>query len=198
MMGDRGVHTLDSVVKALNPGAPETIQASVMGGNDETHPLAAIVTFTFPGGNSHPPPVLTWYEGLEPPRPPELEAGRRLPDEGGVLFKGEKGILMCGVYGESPRLVPEEAMRTYRRPAKSLKRISVTHEENWAQHCKAGTQPDASFAYSGPLTELALLGNVAKRFPGIVLAWDSPSMRITNHEEANAWVRRPYRKGWSL
>jgi predicted dehydrogenase len=198
MMGDRGVHTLDSVVKALKPGPPVSVQASVMGGNQETHPLAAIVTFTFPQANKRPPLVLTWYEGLEPPSPPELEAGRRLPDEGGVLFKGDKGTIMCGVYGESPRLIPEDAMRAYRRPGQSLKRITVTHEADWAEHCKAGTQPDACFTYAGPLTELALLGNVAKRFPGITLEWDGPSMRIINHEEANSWVKRPYRPGWSL
>jgi len=198
MMGDRGVHTLDSVFRALKTGDPSTVHASILGGNNETHPLAAVVSFGFTARENKVPMHLTWYEGIEPPRPPELEAGRKLPDEGGVLFYGDKGTLMCGVYGESPRLIPETAMKDYQRPSRSLKRIKGTHEQDWATHCKTGNQPEASFAYSGPLTEFALLGNVAKRFPGNLLVWDGPGMKVTNHEEANTWVRRPYRKGWTI
>jgi hypothetical protein len=198
MMGDRGAHTLDSVFKALKLGYPSTVYASALGGNDETHPLAATVTYTFPARNDLPPVNLKWYEGLEPPRPPELEAERRLPDEGGVLFKGDKGMIMCGVYGQSPRLIPETAMQAYKGTVKTLPRVEGTHEQDWARHCKAGTQPGANFGYSGPLTEMTLLGNIAKRFPGKILEWDGPNMKITNVAEANDWVRRPYRDGWAL
>jgi hypothetical protein len=45
---------------------------------------------------------------------------------------------------------------------------------------------------------LALLGNLAKRFPNQKLLWDNDNMKVTNLDEANAWVRRPYRKGWAL
>jgi len=41
MMGDRGVHTLDSVFKALELGYASSVYASTLGGNDEVHPLAA-------------------------------------------------------------------------------------------------------------------------------------------------------------
>jgi hypothetical protein len=30
------------------------------------------------------------------------------------------------------------------------------------------------------------------------LLWDNELMKVTNLEAANEWVRRPYRKGWSL
>ena len=61
-----------------------------------------------------------------------------------------------------------------------------------------GGKASADFDYSGPLTELALLGNVAKRFPDRKLLWDNDNMKVTNLDEANEWVRRTYRKGWSL
>lgn len=198
MMGDRGVHTLDSVFKALKLGYASNVHASTLGGNEETHPLAATVTYGFPARENLPPLKLTWYEGLEPPWPVELEADRRFPEEGGVLFKGEKGTIMCGVYGESPRIIPEAAMQAYTRPQKTLPRVQGTHEQDWAQHCKEGTQPGANFEYSGPLTELALLGNVAKRFSGKLLEWDGPNMRISNLVEANDWVKRPYQDGWAI
>ncbi len=199
MMGDRGAHTLDSVYSALKLGYPTSIEgAGIVGGNEEVHPDKAVVTYNFPEREGFPPLKLTWYEGQEPPRPTELEEGRELPPEGGVLFKGEKGTIMCGVYGGSPRLIPETAMQSFDRPEKRLPRINVSHEQNWIDAIKLGGKADADFDYSGPLTELALLGNLAKRFPGRELQWDGDAMRVTNFEPANEWVKRPYRDGWSL
>ena len=198
MMGDRGVHTLDCVHTALKLGAPETIQATTMGGNNETHPLAAIVTFRFPARGDLPPLKVNWYEGLEAPRPPELEEGRNPPAEGGVYFKGDKGVIMAGVYGDSPRIVPESVMKAYKMPAKTYPRIEGTHEQEWIEACKAKRPANANFDYSGALTEVAQLGNIARRFPGHVLHWDAENLKITNLPEAADWVRRPYRTGWSL
>ncbi|MFZ9938264.1 MAG: Gfo/Idh/MocA family protein [Luteolibacter sp.] len=199
MMGDRGAHTLDPVFSALKLGAPLSIEGSgIVGGNAEVHPDKAVVTYHFPEREGFPPLKLTWYEGQEPPRPPELEEGRNLYEQGGVLFKGDKGLIICGVYGNSPRLVPESAMKAFQRPEKTLPRIKGSHEENWIDAIKAGGKASADFDYSGPLTELALLGNLAKRFPGQKLLWDNDQIKVTNHDEANEWVRRPYRKGWSL
>lgn len=197
MMGDRGAHTLDAVVSALKLTAPASIEgAAIVGGNAEVHPDKAVVTYRFPEREGFPALKLTWYEGQEPPRPAELEQGRALPAEGGVLFRGEKGTIMCGVYGDSPRLIPESAMKEYVRPAKTIPRITGTHEQDWISAIREGRKACADFSYSGPLTEIALLGNLAKRFPGRELKWDSRLMRVTNCEAANEWVRRPCRKDW--
>ena len=198
MMGDRGVHTLDSVFKALKLESASTVYASVLGGNKETHPLASNVTFNFPAREGSPPLKVNWYEGFEVPWPTGLESGRKLPKEGGVIFKGEKGSIMCGFTGNSPRLIPESAMQEYGGTKKILTRVDGTHEQDWVRHCKEGTKTSASFEYSGPLTEFALLGNVAKRFPGNVLEWDNTNMEVKNFTEANEWVKRPSRKGWTL
>lgn len=197
MMGDRGAHTLDSVVSSLKLGAPATIEATSCGLNPETHPLSAIVTYKFPERGALPPVTLTWYEGLRAPRPPQLEDGQDMPDEGGVIFKGSKGALMCGVYGDSPRLIPEAAMRDFQRPPKTLPRVKGSHEMDWVRAAKAGEQPGAHFGYSGPLTETCLLGNVAKRMDARI-EWDSPGLRISNLPDANHYVRAEYRQGWSL
>ena len=198
MMGDRGVHTLDSVFNVLKLGAPGSIEASVLGGNAETHPLAALVTFRFGARENLPPIAINWHEGLEPPRPPDLEEERQLPAEGGVLFYGKTGTIMCDVYGGSPRIIPETAMQAYKQPPKSLPRVEGTHEDDWLRAIRNKSKAGADFAYSGPLTEFALLGNLARRFPGKVLKWDPQNLNVTNLPEANEWVRRPYREGWSL
>jgi len=197
MMGDRGAHTLDPVVSALKLGAPTRIEATSCGLNPETHPLSAIVTFSFPARENLPPVKLTWYEGTRPPRPEELEAGRRMPEEGGAVFKGSKGKIVCGVYGDGPRLIPEERMREYKRPPKILPRVGTNHEQDWVRSIKAGKKAGANFEYSGPLTETCQLGNVAKRVDSAI-EWDSANMKVTNLPEANRFIRGEYRKGWSL
>jgi len=199
MMGDRGAHTLDSVFTALKLTPPTSIEGSgIVGGNAEVHPDKAVVTYHFPAREGFPALKLNWYEGQEPPRPKELEPERKLPDQGGVLFKGDKGTIMCGVYGDSPRLIPESAMKEFKRPEKTLPRIKCSHEYDWIKAIKGGVKASADFSYSGPLTELALLGNIAKRFPNQKLLWDNENMKVTNFAEANEWVRRPCRKGWEI
>jgi len=76
---------------------------------------------------------------------------------------------MAGCYGESPRLVPESAMKKYRkRPPKTLPRIpegTDGHEQDWVRACKGGKPASSSFEYSGPLSEAVLMGNLAGPLP---------------------------------
>ncbi len=198
MMGDRGAHTLDPVFSALKLGYPTSVEATSLDLNPDTHPIASIVTYQFPQRDNMPPVKLTWYEGVRPPRPTELEDGRRMGHtEGGVLFKGSKGKLVAGVYGEGPRLIPEGRMKAYKKPAKTIPRVEDSHEQDWVRACKSGQPAGADFEYSGLLTEVCLLGNVAKRVDDRI-EWDGDKMKVTNHLQANKYIRTPYREGWTL
>ena len=57
--------------------------------------------YKFPAREGLPEVLLTWWDGgMMPPRPAELEEGRPMGDsDGGVLFIGDRGLLMCGCYG---------------------------------------------------------------------------------------------------
>jgi predicted dehydrogenase len=198
MMGDRGAHTLDPVVWALKLGHPESVEATSLDLNPDTHPIASIVTYRFPTRGDLPPVKLTWYDGLRAPRPPELEDGRRMGHvEGGSLFKGTKGKLVAGVYGEDPRLIPESKMKAYRQPEKTIPRVEGSHEQDWVRACKSGQKAGADFEYSAMLTEICLLGNVARRVDGRI-KWDGVNMKVTNLPDADKYIRTPYREGWSL
>jgi predicted dehydrogenase len=197
MMGDRGAHTLDPVVSALKLGAPTSVDATSCGNTAEVHPLSAIVTFHFPARPGFPPLKLAWYEGTRPPRPAELEDGRRFPAEGGVLFNGSKGTIMCDVYGGSARIIPEKKMREAKLPPKTLPRVKDSHEMDWVRACKTGQPAGADFAYSGPLTETCLLGNVAKRIDARI-EWDSANLKITNLPDVNHLIRPARRPGWEI
>jgi hypothetical protein len=56
----------------------------------------------------------------------------------------------------------------------------------------------AGFDYAGPLTEAVLLGPLATRFPQTTLEWDGKKAKFRNSKEADAFLRRKYRDGWSV
>jgi hypothetical protein len=88
-------------------------------------------------------------------------------------------------------------MRDFQRPAKTIPRVDGDHQQNWIEACKGGRPACSNFEYSGPLTEVVLLGNLAIRAQG-PLIWDGPGMRVSNNDSANQYVQREYRKGWNL
>ena len=136
-----------------------------------------------------------------PEIPEELEQGGRMGDsDGGNLFIGDKGKIICGCYGSSPRLIPESKMQEFlpNRPPKTIPRIEGSHEQDWVRACKDGPAASSNFDYAGPLTETVLFGNLAPRFPGRKLLWDGANMKVTNEPEANQFIHRQYRQGWSL
>ena len=200
-VGDMGAHILDHPYWALKLGAPATIQASSTKLTKDSYPIASTVHYTFPARGSMPPVKLTWYDGgLKPARPEIIEQARRLGDGGGgVLYIGDKGILMHNTYGKSPRIIPETKMKEYKRPEKTIPRSPGIHKE-WAKACKAGKKSTTDFSYSGPLTEMMLLGNVATLMQekNTILEWDAEKMKVTNLDEANELLHFKYRKGWEL
>ena len=82
------------------------------------------------------------------------------------------------------------------RPAETLPR-SIGHYEEWIAACKGGPPAGSNFDYAGPLTEIVLLGCTAVR-SGEKLVWDAENMRFPNVPEADQYLRRTYREGWSL
>lgn len=194
-----GIHNLAPVFSALNLGSPASLCASSTPVFQETVPLASIVHYQFPARGDRPAVRLHWYDGgLLPPRPEELEEGRELNREDGILFVGDKGkMLVDGWGGESPRLIPESTMKAYKRPPKTLLR-SIGHHNEWIKACKEGTPTRSSFDFAGPLTEAVLLGTVCIRSGGGRLIWDSANLKITNAPQANPLLHYEYRKGWTL
>ncbi|MGH7497172.1 MAG: Gfo/Idh/MocA family protein [bacterium] len=200
-LGDMGAHIIDHPFWALNLGFPETVQASSTPLNSETYPIASTVHYYFPARDKMPPVKLTWYDGgLLPNRPPELEESRRLGNEmGGVIFVGKKGKLMCGCLAESPRLIPESSMKSYKLPAKTMPRSPGIYDE-WIAAIKNGGTTTSNFDYAAKLTETMLLGNIAQRMAhkNVALKYDHKNMTFPNLPEADQYLSREYRAGWGV
>lgn len=196
-LGDIGCHSLDPVFRALKLGAPTSVEASCTLVNKETYPVASVVRYQFPARGDMPPVKVTWYDGgMRPARPDELDDGRRI-GTGGHLFVGDKGKML------GARLIPESRMKEYGKPPQMIPR-SPGHHVEWIEACKGGKPAGSNFDHAGPLAEAVLLGNVALR-PEMKetvnrtrLLWDGPNMKITNVPEANEFLRRDYRDGWTL
>ena len=196
-IGDMGCYSFDTIFRVLRLGAPETVEATSTELYEETYPQASIIHWNFPARGALPPVHLTWYDGaLKPERPPELEEERQLEREG-LMFVGEKGTILCGFMGESPRLIPASKMNAFTPPPKTLPR-SPGHNREWLDACKGGkTVPGANFEFEAKVTETILLGNVAQRV-GRKLVWDSAGLRASNVSSADKLIQPDYRNGWQL
>jgi hypothetical protein len=204
-LGDIGCHAFDPVFRALKLGAPLSVEASSTRVNNETYPLASMVTYHFPARGEMPPVKLVWYDGgLRPPRPDELEEDQEM-GAGGHMLIGDKGKILT-YRTQAHRgfnLLPESRANAYGTPPRKLAR-SIGHHKEWIAACKGGPAAGSNFDWAGPLAEAVLLGNVALRLQlreeltTKKLLWDGAQMRFTNSSEANKFLRTEYRAGWSL
>jgi predicted dehydrogenase len=190
----------------------------------ESGPIASHITLRFKGEKGKPDVELHWMDGgIQPSRPEELGANEEMGDGGnGVIFLGTKGKMMAGTYGVNPQLLPTSRTKEVKVP-QTVARVNGGedgHYAAWVEAAIAGYGSEkaknlsSNFDIAGPLTESVLMGNLAIRsydirkpkgkddfdYPGrfIKLLWDGPNMKITNFDEANQFVKRTYREGWSM
>ncbi len=203
-LGDMACHILDPVYAALKLSHPTSVEANspvvyvdsslIENTIVETGPVASIVRYEFPARENMPPVKLTWYDGgMKPARPEELEPNQRM---GSIIFIGDKGKLMCGEYGDKPQILGKAKLEELAKPQKTPAEKG-RHEQNWIKACKGGEPASSNFDYSGPFTEIVLLGNIAIRV-GRKLYWDGVNMTFTNEPDANQYIQTQYREGWSL
>ncbi|MFP4057605.1 MAG: Gfo/Idh/MocA family protein [Candidatus Brocadiia bacterium] len=214
-LGAMGCHVMDGAYWALKLAeAPTfTVEADSEGGTAESYPRAATVRYRFPARGQMPPVTLVWYDGgRRPPRPEELPDTRQFLGSNGTIFVGEKGKLTFGALtagthpGQAgPRFIPESLRGSYRPAKKTIPRVKgkgrwvkgSRHEEEWLRACKGGRPACSRFQVAGPLTEMALLGNVALAC-GKPIEYDRQTLRVVNEPAANELLRRDYRPGWKL
>ena len=199
-LGDIACHAMDAAFWTFDLRDPDRISAETTKVFAETAPAASRIHYHFPKRGNRPELDVVWRDGnLQPPRPVELGDHEALPQSSGQLFVGSKGVLAAGIYGENPHLYPSklnERVMADPPPQKYARSKGVYVE--WTDACKGeGETGSDFFRHSGPLTEMALLGNLAVR-SGRTLEWDAEKGRVTNHAAANEFLHDEYRKGWTL
>jgi predicted dehydrogenase len=191
-LGDMACHLMDLPYWALDLKHPLSVEAQGPAVHPETCPLALVVHYEYPARGNQPAVKLTWYDGSN--RPPLLKE-KGLPELGmGVLFVGSEGMILAD-YGRC-ELYPKEKFANFKRPAPSIPE-SIGHHKEWIAACKGQGVALCNFDYAGPLSEAVLLGTVAYRV-GKKLQWDPAALKATNCPEADKYLKREYRPGWTL
>jgi hypothetical protein len=132
---------------------------------------------------------------MKPVTPDYLsEDGKSLEREG-MMFVGDKGIIVAGFRGENPSLIIDNKKVQFE--AQIAEKPGQDSNEVWINSFKNNTQSPGSFINAGAVTETILLGAVALR-AGKKVVYDSVNMKITNFPEADKYLVREYRKGWEL
>jgi hypothetical protein len=203
-LGDMACHIMDMPYWALELGAPATIEAQSEGATAEAAPLWSTVTYTFPARGERPPVTMHWYDGYRgtdrekaPRNGPSADvlAGQDINRWDGVLI-GQRGKMFFNRGNTEWLVTPEETARAFQAPPKSLPRVE-NEDLEWVAACKGGPAALSHFEYSGPFSEMVLLGNVAIRL-GKKLEWDAQALRCPNAPEAEALLRPEFRAGWTL
>jgi predicted dehydrogenase len=211
--GDMGCYSFAGVFHILGLTPPSAVEASSSESWEETYPKASIVHLDFPARGNRPPVHMAWYDGgLKPARPAGLLAEdqrlfRRNDGGEGIMYVGEKGIILAGFNGDRPRVYPENPK--YQPPPSrrgGAPRAAATRDtgpprdaaiDQWIGAAKGGTPSMTNFEVQSPVTEAFLLGCIAQHFPGERIEWNSAAMQ-TGSEKLNRWLEPPARSEYGV
>jgi len=203
-LGDMACHIMDMPYWALELGAPTSIEAQSEGGTTESPPWWSTIEYQFPARGARPPVRFTWYDGYRgadfahAPRnfpPAEVLEGQN-PDQWDVVLIGQSGKMLFNRSNLDWIITPDSAIKDFAPPPKTLPRVE-NEDAEWLAACQGGPAALSNFDYAGPFTETVLLGNVAIR-AGKRIEWDAERLTCPNAPEADPFLRREYRAGWSL
>jgi predicted dehydrogenase len=195
-LGDFGCHYMDLVHWALDLHHPVTVEAKGPPPDAISTPEWLEVKYQHPARKGQPPVALTWHGGRKPAQLADLRdaAGKPLDWGSGQLFIGSQGMIVSD-YGRH-LLLPVDQFKDFKRPEPFIPK-SIGHHAEWIHAIKNGGPTTCDFAYSGPLTESVLLGNLAY-LTGERLTFDGKTGKLKNAPRASAMLHKEYRKGWTL
>ena len=202
--GDIGCHIFDAVWKGLRMQAPKSVVAEVQESwrdsaerRGDNWPQGDHITWVFPGNELTEKQEwkVEWFDGeFYPPKEiRELYSSdlSEYPPESAMII-GTEGALLSTL-GHAPTLLPEAKFKNYPRPKVNER----NHYHHFVGACVGGEKNESFFAQTGPMTEAILLGTIAIRVPDRKLEWDAKQMRFPNARDAETFLRRSYRSGWT-
>jgi predicted dehydrogenase len=204
-LGDMACHTINIACMALELFDPESVEVVDTSGivDHESYPVWSIIRTRFGARNGRVPLTMTWFDGGDKfPGDKKIYKehlqGQEVPDSG-LLLIGEKGSFFSkNDYGAEHILLPKDKFKDIEKPKPTLPR-SPGHFTEWVNAIKSNEPSKAmsNFAYAGRLTETVLLGVVALK-AGTTIEWDPVALKAKNFPAADQYIRRDYRKGFSI
>ncbi len=204
-LGDMACHTINVACMAFELFDPVEVEVVDTSGivDNATYPVWSIIRTTFGPRNGRGPLTMTWYDGGD--NLPENKRsykervyGEKVPNSG-LLLIGDKGSFFSkNDYGAEHVLLPREQFKEVKQPERTLPR-SPGHFTEWVEGIKSHDchKPMSNFDYASRLTETVLLGVVALK-AGKRIEWDAENLRAKNAPEADEFIRRHYRRGYTI
>lgn len=142
-----------------------------------------------------------WNEPAAPVKLTKAGKPKRTPTLGDpgrwdLVLVGDAGTMLFQRGATDWIIKPAERAEQFRDVPQTIPRVA-NEDAEWIAACRGGQKPLSSFDYSGPFTEMVLLGNLAVRL-GKKIEWDATALKAKNAPEADELIRREYRPGWSL
>ena len=200
-IGDMGSHMMDMPYWALDLKLPTTCKADGTPVSTDTLPVWLTAEWDHPANDWRPAVKLYWYDGGKKPGVPS-EVFNRDKMFKGVIIKGDKGYLLCD-YDYRILMPTAGDMTQYKSPRKEdLIPPSKGHHKEWIEAAKTDKKTTCNFDYSGAEVENNLLALVAYRVRDKLgdkkLEWDAANLKATNCPEADEFITKKYREGWTL
>ncbi len=204
-LGDMACHTINIACMAFELFDAEEVEVLDTSGivDHASYPTWSIIRTKFGARNSRGPLSLTWYDGgdklPEDKRAYKQHLHGAKAEGSGLLIVGEKGSFYSqNDYGAEHVLLPKDQFKDVKQPEPSLPR-SPGHFTEWVEGIKENNpnKPMSNFQYAGRLTETVLLGVVALK-AGKAIQWDAHAMKARNCPEADQYIHRHYRRGYSI
>lgn len=199
--GDWGSHTFDLVWNVIDAQCPTSVQtASSETPNPDTTPAEFRASFMMPANDWRDQIRVTWLQGKTGPKSPldwiDLDTIAH-----GALFKGDQGYVIADFkrrllipYGKSADL------SYFRSRSREDVAANLGHfQHQWTTACKSGRpwETACNFEYAASMIETLNLGHASFR-AGADLEYDGVAGRVTNVADANQYLTKPYRAGWTL
>ena len=216
---DMGIYSMMPVFIALGLGSATSASSRfsrVYGIDIDQVPRQVVNTWSYPlaGGFRFELPYkndkifFTWHDGGMKPNVPMGYPDDDLPVDG-MMFVGEKGCIVGGVNGQSPKLIglSDADMKRYGNitaPDMANTREIVSPGtprwlQSWIDRVKGvGPVNPGSFDFVRELTETYTLGAVSMMRDGKKLLYDPNTRTVTNDDEGNKLLSRDTRSGWEF
>lgn len=191
-LGDFVCHYMDTPYWALDLEYPKTVVAVGKKGHDGDNdcPQYMRVDYYHEQRGDLPPVHVTWYHGGWKPEGAEVYG-----KNSAVLFEGADGRLLADY--TTRKLFMEAGHEAH--PVEPSIPDSPGHHREWIEKAKAGDpQTTCNFVYGAKLTECGHLGNISYRAGQKKFDWDAENAQTVDCPEADQFIRREYRKGWTL
>jgi predicted dehydrogenase len=197
-VGDMGSHTMDLAWNAIDAKLPTSAEAKGDPFNPDVTPVGLTMHFEHPANDWRGPIRVSWYQGGHMPSSPTPFVDLNKIGHG-AMFDGDKGTLVADFNTRALFPARNKADMTYYKPRAADKLLPPIEDfqMEWVNACKGNLKTSCDFDYASHMVEQMCLGLVAYRV-GKKIEYDGATGRVTNSEDANALLSRPYRKGWTL